>query len=59
VRSVANVKSHFNKGGGIMGTSGSVSFQFKKRGVFKFKPDNLDIESLELELIDYGLEEMG
>jgi YebC/PmpR family DNA-binding regulatory protein len=59
VRTVANVKSHFNKGGGTMGTSGSVSFQFKKMGVFKLKPDNLDIESLELELIDYGLEEMG
>ncbi|MGC8751590.1 YebC/PmpR family DNA-binding transcriptional regulator [Hydrotalea sp.] len=59
VRTVANVKSHFNKGGGTMGTSGSVSFQFKKMGVFKLKPDHLDIESLELELIDYGLEEMG
>ena len=35
VRTVANVKSHFNKGGGSMGNSGSVSFQFKKMGVFK------------------------
>lgn len=58
-RTVANVRSHFNKGGGNMGTSGSVSFQFKKMGVFKLKPENVNIEELELELIDFGLEEMG
>ncbi|MEY2639848.1 MAG: hypothetical protein RIR90_1330 [Bacteroidota bacterium] len=58
-RTVANVRSHFNKGGGSMGTSGSVSFQFKKMGVFKLKPENVNIEELELELIDFGLEEMG
>ena len=59
VRTVANVKSHFNKGNGNMGTSGSVSFQFKKMGVFKLKPEGLNQEELELELIDFGLEEMG
>ena len=59
VRTVANVKSHFNKGGGSLGNSGSVSFQFKKMGVFKLKPEGLDTESLELELIDFGLEELG
>lgn len=59
VRTVANVKSHFNKGGGTLGNSGSVSFQFKKMGVFKLKPEGLNIEELELELIDNGLEEMG
>lgn len=59
VRTVANVKSHFNKGGGSLGNSGSVSFQFKKMGVFKLKPEGLNIEELELELIDFGLEEMG
>jgi len=42
-----------------MGTSGSVSFQFKKMGVFKLKMEGLSQEELELELIDYGLEEMG
>jgi transcriptional/translational regulatory protein YebC/TACO1 len=42
-----------------MGTSGSVSFQFKKMGVFKLKPEGLDIDELELELIDHGLDEMG
>lgn len=59
VRTVANVKSHFNKGGGTLGNNGSVSFQFKKMGVFKLKPEGLNVDDLELELIDYGLEEMG
>lgn len=59
VRTVANVKSHFNKGGGALGNSGSVSFQFKKMGSFKIKPEGLNIDELELELIDAGLEEMG
>lgn len=59
VRTVANVKSHFNKGGGALGNSGSVSFQFKKMGVFKLKPEGLNPDDLELELIDFGLEELG
>lgn len=59
VRTVANVKSHFNKGGGALGNSGSVAFQFKKMGVFKLKPEGLNAEEMELELIDYGLEELG
>ena len=59
VRTVANVKSHFNKGGGTLGNSGSVSFQFKKMGVFKLKPEGVNADDLELELIDAGLEEMG
>jgi YebC/PmpR family DNA-binding regulatory protein len=59
VRTVANVKAIFNKGGGALGNSGSVSFQFKKMGVFKLKPEGVSIEDLELELIDHGLEEMG
>jgi len=59
VRTVANVKSHFNKGGGTLGNNGSVSFQFKKMGVFKLKPQGLNIDELEFELIDFGLEEMG
>lgn len=58
-RTVANVRSHFNKGNGSLGTSGSVSFQFKKMGVFKLKPEGINADDLELELIDYGLEEMG
>ena len=59
VRTVANVKSHFNKGGGTLGNSNSVSFQFKKMGVFKLKPEGLSADDLELELIDFGLEELG
>lgn len=59
VRTVANIKSHFNKGNGAMGTSGSVSFQFKKMGVFKMKNEGMQPEDLELELIDFGLEELG
>ncbi len=58
-RTVANVRSYFLKGNGNMGTSGSVSFQFKKMGVFKLKPEGLPIDDLEFELIDSGLEEMG
>lgn len=59
VRTVANVKAIFNKGGGTLGNSGSVSFQFKKMGVFKLAPAGLDTGDLELELIDFGLEELG
>ena len=59
VRTVANVKSIFNKGDGALGNSGSVAFQFKKMGVFKLKPEGLNPEELEFELIDAGLEELG
>jgi YebC/PmpR family DNA-binding regulatory protein len=58
-RTVANIRSHFNKGNGNLGTSGSVSFQFRKMGVFKLRPDGFDLENLELELIDHGLEDLG
>ncbi|MEJ7912023.1 MAG: YebC/PmpR family DNA-binding transcriptional regulator [Chitinophagaceae bacterium] len=59
VRTVANVKSIFNKGDGTLGNSGSVSFQFKKMGSFKLKGDGINMEDLELDLIDAGLEDMG
>jgi YebC/PmpR family DNA-binding regulatory protein len=59
VRTVANVKSIFTKGHGVLGNSGSVSFQFKKMGVFKLNPAGLDQDELEFELIDAGLDEMG
>jgi YebC/PmpR family DNA-binding regulatory protein len=58
-RTVANVRSHFNKGGGTLGNSGSVAFLFKHMGVFKLNPEGLSTEDLELELIDAGLEELG
>ncbi len=59
VRTVANIKAIFNKGNGALGNSGSVSFQFKKMGVFKLKPEGLNLDDLELELIDFGLDELG
>lgn len=58
-RTVSNMRAHFNKGGGTLGNSGSVGFLFKRMGVFRLNPAGLDPEELELELIDYGLEEMG
>ena len=58
-RTVANVRSAFNKWAGNLGSTGSVAFQFKKMGVFRLKPEGIDAESLELDLIDHGLEEMG
>src|SRR5512146_1692746 len=59
VRTVANVRMHFKDHGGNMGTSGSVAFQFQRMGVFRLAPQGLDLEALELDLIDHGLEEMG
>lgn len=58
-RTVANVRSHFNKGGGNLGNSGSVGFLFKHLGVFKLNAEGLSADELELELIDFGLEELG
>ncbi|MBQ7194283.1 MAG: YebC/PmpR family DNA-binding transcriptional regulator [Bacteroidales bacterium] len=58
-RTVANVRSYFTKCGGSLGTSGSVSFMFDHKCVFRIKEaEGLDIEELELELIDYGAEEV-
>ena len=62
VRTVANVRSAFKTYGGAMGNEGSVAFQFKRMGVFRVAPEALagkDLEALELDLIDHGLEEMG
>src|SRR5690242_3761010 len=58
-RTVANIRMHFNRGGGNMGTSGSVAFLFSRMGVFKIKNEGQNLEELELELIDHGLEEIG
>lgn len=58
-RTVANVRSYFNKCGGSLGTSGSVAFMFDHKCVFRIKEkEGLDIDELELELIDYGAEEV-
>ncbi len=58
-RTFTNVRTVFGKAGGNLGSSGSVSFMFKKMGVFRLAPEGLDIEAMELELIDHGLEELG
>jgi YebC/PmpR family DNA-binding regulatory protein len=58
-RTVANVRMHFTRHGGNLGNSGSVAFQFKRMGVFRLNPEGIDAETLELDLIDHGLEEMG
>lgn len=58
-RTIANVRTCFNKGNGNLGTSGSVSFGFQRMGVFRLNPEGIDVDELELELIDHGLEEMG
>ena len=58
-RTVANVRMHFNKQGGTLGNSGSVAFMFNRVGEFKVKNDGQNLDDLELELIDFGLEEIG
>ena len=56
---VANVSSYFNKCGGSLGTSGSVSFMFDRKCTFTIKQkEGMDLEELELEMIDYGVEEL-
>lgn len=58
-RTVANVRAALSRGGGTLGTSGSVAFQFQKMGVFKLAPEGIDRDALELDLIDHGLEELA
>ena len=56
---MANVRSYFNKHNGNLGTQGSLSFLFDHKCVFKIKPtEGMDIEELELELIDCGVDEV-
>lgn len=58
-RTVANVRSYFNKFGGSLGTTGSLSFLFDHKCVFKIKPkEGMSLDDLELELIDYGVDEL-
>lgn len=58
-RTVANVRSALNRFGGSLGTSGSLSFIFDRKSVFKVTPkEGVDIEEFELEIIDYGAEEI-
>lgn len=57
-RTVANVRSYFNKGGGSLGTSGMLDFLFDRKCIFRIAKANFDVEELELELIDYGVDEV-
>ncbi len=58
-RTVANVRSYFNKNGGSLGTTGSLEFLFDHKCVFHVtKTDGIDLDELELELIDYGVDEL-
>lgn len=59
MRTVANVRSYFSKFGGSLGTSGSLEFLFDHKCVFKIAPkEGISLEDLELELIDYGVDEV-
>ena len=57
-RTVANIRSYFNKHNGNLGTSGSVAFMFDHTCNFKINKENIDIENLEFDLIDFGVEEV-
>ena len=58
-RTVANIRSYFNKCDGNLGTSGSVIFMFDHSCNFRIQKNDLDVEEIELEFIDYGAEEVG
>jgi len=58
VRTVANLRSHFSKCNGTLGTSGSVEFMFDHTCFFKIEKGEHDLEELELELIDFGADEI-
>jgi YebC/PmpR family DNA-binding regulatory protein len=57
-RTVANVRSYFNKCDGTLGKTGSLDFIFTRQSVFRFEPGEVDLEELEFDLIDAGLEEI-
>ena len=57
-RTVASVRSAFNKYGGNLGTNGSLSFLFERKGVFTIKNEGFSIEDLELDIIDAGAEDI-
>lgn len=58
-RTVASVRMYFSRANGALGTNGSVSFMFERKVMFKIDADNLNKDDLELELIDFGLEELN
>ena len=58
-RTVASVRNILSKHGGNLASNGSVSFLFRRMGVFRLNPAGIDQDDLELDLIDHGLDEMG
>ena len=57
-RTVANVRMNFNRNGGELGKTGSLDYLFERKGVFRIKKENVNPEELELELIDFGADEI-
>jgi len=57
-RTVANIKTIFNKNGGSLVPTGSLEFQFDRKAIFEMKKPDIDMDELEMELIDAGLEEI-
>ena len=57
-RTVANVRMNFNKYGGELGKTGSLDYLFDRKGVFRIKSENANLEELEFELIDFGADEI-
>ena len=57
-RTVANIRSYFNKLNGSLGTTGSVEFMFDHSCNFRINPNDLEVDDIELEFIDYGVEEV-
>jgi YebC/PmpR family DNA-binding regulatory protein len=57
-RTVANVRMHLTRHGGVLATTGSLDFMFNRKGVFRLPKEGANLEELELELIDYGAEDI-
>ncbi len=57
-RTVANVRMNFNRNGGELGKTGSLDYLFERKGVFRIKNENINVEELEFELIDFGADEI-
>jgi YebC/PmpR family DNA-binding regulatory protein len=58
-RTVANIRMYFNRSGGSLGTQGSLDFLFTRMGVFQINAEGQDMGELEMDLIDFGAEEIG
>jgi len=57
-RTIANLRTHMNKTGGTMLTSGSLDFMFERKGIFSINIAGINLDDFELEMIDFGMEEM-